>query len=140
MTDAKRNRSIIEGLFAELGRGNPRPFRDAMADDISWTSAGSSPWSRVFRGKEELLKELFAPVHAQLERPVQLTVQRIVADGDHVVVEASGRATTKTGEPYNNQYCMVYRLAGGRIVEVTEYMDTQLACARLTPPWTQAAS
>ena len=39
--------------------------------------------------------------------------------------------TTKSGKPYNNEYCWVFRLDGGRIKEVTEYMDTQLAEAAL---------
>ena len=62
----------------------------------------------------------------------------LLADGEHVVVEAQGRATTKRGQPYNNEYCFLYRLSGGKIVEVTEYLDTRLAGAVLHPPLTAA--
>jgi ketosteroid isomerase-like protein len=91
-------------------------------------------WSRTFDGKPAVLDQLLGPVRAQLVERIQLTVQRILADGDHVVVEARGRATTKLGQPYNNDYCFLYRLSGGKIVEVTEYLDTQLATAVLVPP------
>jgi ketosteroid isomerase-like protein len=29
-------------------------------------------------------------------------------------------------EVFVGQYCFIYRLAGGRITEVTEYLDTEL--------------
>ena len=57
---------------------------------------------------------------------IELRPQNIVAEGDHVVVEAQGKARTKSGQDYNNTYCFVYRLAGGKIVEGHEYMDTEL--------------
>ena len=51
----------------------------------------------------------------------------VIAEGDYVVVQqhATGR-TTKTGKPYNNRYCLVYKVVGDRIKEITEYLDTEL--------------
>jgi len=134
MTTTDDNRRILTEIFTELDRGNPRPFAEALADDVRWTTPGSSVWSRTFDGKPAVLDQLLGPVRAQLVERIQLTVQRILADGDHVVVQARGRATTRRGQPYNNDYCFLYRLSGGKIVEVTEYLDTQLATAVLTPP------
>jgi ketosteroid isomerase-like protein len=67
-----------------------------------------------------------------------MVAQRILADGDFVVVEARGANVTKTGAPYNNNYCFVFRLAGGKLAEVTEYMDTELVTAALGDPSTAA--
>jgi uncharacterized protein len=33
---------------------------------------------------------------------------------------------TRSGVPYRNEYCMVFRIVDSRIAEVTEYNDTQL--------------
>jgi ketosteroid isomerase-like protein len=33
---------------------------------------------------------------------------------------------TTSGKPYNNTYCIVLRLADGKIVQVDEYCDTEL--------------
>ena len=134
MSTTEDNRRLVAGIFDELERGNPRAFADALADDVRWITPGSSVWSRTFEGKAAVLDDLLGPVRAQLVARVQLTVRRILADGDCVVVEAKGRATTKTGVPYNNEYCFLYRLAGGKIIEVTEYLDTQLATVALVPP------
>ena len=55
----------------------------------------------------------------------------IVADGDRVVVLARGHAQTVEGRTYANDYCFVFRMQDGKIVEVREYMDTILADAAL---------
>jgi lactoylglutathione lyase len=70
----------------------------------------------------------------QLVRPVEVTAHHFIADGDLVVVEASGRATTKTGRPYNNTYCWIFRLAGGKVHELKEYIDTELVSTTLDAP------
>jgi ketosteroid isomerase-like protein len=59
---------------------------------------------------------------------------RIVAEGDIVVVEARGRNTTLDGKAYNNSYCYVLRLEGGRLKEWTEYADSALVNAVLGDP------
>ena len=41
-------------------------------------------------------------------------------------VRARGSALVRNGRRYDNDYCLVYRLACGVIVEVTEYLDTAL--------------
>ena len=141
MTDATttaRNRKLIEGIFAELASGNPRPFADAFADDVRWITPGSSVWSRTFTGKRAVLDDLLGMVRRQLVERVRLNVLRILADGEYVVVQAEGRATTKKGKPYNNAYCFLYRIAGDKITEVTEYLDTELATAALDAPWAAA--
>ncbi len=49
-----------------------------------------------------------------------------------MVVEAKGNNTTKAGKSYNNTYCFVFRLAAGKLQELTEYMDTQLVVEALS--------
>ena len=56
---------------------------------------------------------------------------RFIADEDCVVVEARGKNTTKGGNAYDNAYCYVFRLANGKLVEMTEYLDTELVTSVL---------
>ena len=47
-----------------------------------------------------------------------------------MVVQTLGKGRrTKTGNDYNNTYCIVYRLSDGKVKEVTEYCDTELITA-----------
>jgi len=143
MTATEQNRQLVEHMFSELANGNPAAFAAALADDVRWHTPGHSIWSRTFHGKRAVLDDLLGPVRAQLVERVRLAVLRIIADGDHVVVEAKGSATTKTGKPYNNEYCFVFRVADGKVAAITEYLDTELAAQALVAPWastTTAAS
>ena len=133
VTATEHNRTLIAGIFAELANNNPGPFVDAFADDVRFTIAGSSVWSRTLTSKQALL-DLLGMVRQQLVERIRLNVLRILADGEYVVVQADGRATTKKGKPYNNVYCFVYRIAGDKITEVTEYQDTELATGTLDAP------
>ena len=133
MTPAE-NKSLVERLFEQRSRGNPAPFIDAMADDFVWRIIGTTAWSGAYVGKADIRERLTKPLYAQLTAPTRLTPSRILADGDHVVVECDGDATTVRGERYANTYCMVIRLADGKLRELTEYMDTALVDRVLEPP------
>jgi ketosteroid isomerase-like protein len=128
---APTNKQIVQDIFAELARGESKLFVESMADDFRWNLAGVTRWSQTFDGKQAVLTELFALLSSTLVGPIITTANRIIADGDYVVVEARGNSTTKTGIPYNNKYCFVFRLADGKLREVTEYMDTELATAAM---------
>jgi hypothetical protein len=67
-------------------------------------------------------------------------VDRLIAEGDIVVMEARGEATSATGRPYNNRYCIVFRLAGGKLAEITDYVDTELITSSLFPDGGETAA
>jgi ketosteroid isomerase-like protein len=128
------NKHLVERIFSELAKGNGRPFVDSMADDFTWIVKGTTAWSGTYRGKEAVRTELLDPLLAQFASPYTNTARRIIAEGDHVVVECQGNVTTSAGKRYDNTYCYVLRLAGGRLKELTEYLDTELVTAALEPP------
>jgi ketosteroid isomerase-like protein/catechol 2,3-dioxygenase-like lactoylglutathione lyase family enzyme len=125
------NKRLMQHVFAELHNGNPRPFVDSFADDVRWTIVGTTKWSRSYEGKQAVLDELLGPLRERLVDRVKVTAQRILADEDCVVVEARGEATTKTGKAYNNTYCWIFRIAGGKVREITEHLDTELVATAL---------
>ena len=57
-----------------------------------------------------------------------------IAEGDTVVIEARAEMMSKAGAPYNNEYCLFYRLRDRKIVEMTEYQDSTL-CERVLGPY-----
>lgn len=126
------NRQIMQRAFDALAVGDSRPFLNLLADDVSWRVMGQTPWSRTYRGKPSVLQDLLRVLGERLADRYRATADLILADGDHVVVQARGQTTTKTGKPYNNEYCFVYKLENGLITEVTEYLDTELVVAALS--------
>lgn len=134
ITETASNKMYMQHIFAELAKGNRRPFAEAMADDFCWIITGSSSWARTYRGKAAVRTELLEPLFAQFAGEYSNSAQRFIAEEDYVVVQCRGNVTTKKGEAYNNSYCYVIRLAGGKMRELTEYMDTALTERVLVAP------
>jgi len=131
---ANENKELMQRIFAGLAKGDGQPFRESLAEDFTWTLTGTTAWSRTYRGREAVLRELVGPLFAKFADTYTNTAQRFIAEGDHVVVECRGRVTTKAGPRYDNAYCWVCRIEGGKLQELTEYMDTQLVATVLGDP------
>ena len=131
---AADNKKLMQQIFAELEKGNGKPFMDAMRDDFRWTITGHGAWSKTYAGKSAVLNELMKPLFAQFAGKYTNSAQRFIAEDDFVVVECRGKVTTKTAKPYNNSYCYVCRFKDGKLGELTEYLDTELVAEVLAPP------
>lgn len=127
------NKRLLQAAFAALAGGDGRKLLDCMAEDFTWTVLGTTPWSGRYAGKRAVRRDLFAPLLAQFAGPYTNQALRFVAEGDVVVVECRGRAETRAGQRYDNDYCYVCRFADGLMVELTEYLDTALVERVLAP-------
>ena len=128
---AMTNKKLIEEIFAAAGNPDAAVrdralFTASLADDATWTVTGQYSWSRTFKGKDAILNELHGHVRSLLVDRARTVAHRFIADGDFVAVEAKGDNLTKQGVRYDNDYCLVFRLVGGKIKEVREYCDSVL--------------
>jgi uncharacterized protein len=126
------NRKLLRDIFDQLAIGNGRPLVDAMAEDCRWVFPGDWSWAGTWESKREIVAGLLQPLMAQFES-YRSEADLILADGDRVVVQARGYATTTRGERYHQTYCFVYRVAGGRLAEIVEHCDTALVERVLDP-------
>lgn len=127
---ATLNKQLLMVAFTEAAQGNPSRFRELYADDVRWTTIGTTRWSGTFAGKQAV-REMFERLYPLFAERIVITPLRFIAEDDLVAVEGRGRATTRTGKAYNNSYCLVFRMAAGKIKEITEYCDTALIDAVL---------
>jgi uncharacterized protein len=123
---AAENKELIRNMFAELSKGNAQAFMDKMADDVRFTIIGTTKFSGTCNGKQEFINKVLAPLGAQLEGGLTLTPDNFIAENDYVAMQARGNSRTKSGGTYNNTYCQIFRIANGKVQEVTEYLDTEL--------------
>jgi len=125
------NKQLMRQIFDGLARGDARLFLDSLDETTVWRMIGTSAWSGVYTGKTAIRRDLLTPLFAQFADQYVNVADTIIAEGDTVVVECRGKVATKTGQRYDNTYCWVCRLAGGKIVSLTEYMDPQLVATVL---------
>jgi ketosteroid isomerase-like protein len=73
-------------------------------------------------------------IRHQLGGASVITASKFIAEGDFVVVQATGHNATVRGERYENTYCWIIRMHEGKMRELTEYADTQLIESVLRDP------
>ena len=95
-----------------------------LAEDAVWVIPGFG----TYRGKQDIFAKLLAPTEKLMKSMGSSVITNIVAEGDYVVVESYATdRMTKSGKPYNNTYCHVYKLGDGLVQHITEYADTAFA-------------
>ena len=112
-------------------------FADNLADDASWIVTGQYSWSHCFKGREAILNGLMGHFRSLFAERPRTVGYNFIADGDYVAVEARGDNVTKAGLRYDNQYCMVFRIEGGKIKEIKEYCNSAMV-ERVLGPFPEA--
>ncbi len=120
---AAENKELIRKMFAQAPGAD---FLDNMADDVKWTIIGTGKYSKTYNGKQDLAARLLGPLGEQIEGHLVITPFNLIADGEYVAMQSNGKSLSKNGVRYDNTYCHVFRIVGGKIKEVTEYLDTEL--------------
>jgi uncharacterized protein len=131
---AAENKQLMQEIFARVADGDGSLFVEHLADDVVIRVSGQYSWSQTFKGKEAALRDLYGVVRERTTGLRKTIPLRFIADGDIVVIEARGEMLSKAGVPYNNEYCLIYRLRDRKIVEMTEYQDSTL-CERVLGPY-----
>jgi ketosteroid isomerase-like protein len=120
------NREIIRRAF-EAWRDGTAPITDVFAPDMVWRIEGHSLASREYESRDRFVDEVLAPFGARFAngepfRPSR--VRSIHADGDTVIVVWDGRGVANDGQPYENSYAWIMRLADGKVVDGTAFYDS----------------
>ncbi len=123
---AAENKKLIQDVFDAWASGDGMAFFNTLAEDVRWTVIGTSPVSRTYTSRQAFVDGAAKPLTAKLAGPIQPTVVNIIAEGDNVVLQWEGKATTKAGKPYNNSYCWVMRIDNGKVKEGMAYIVTEL--------------
>jgi uncharacterized protein len=119
-----QNKKITKEFFEALSNGSDK-YLDFYSDDsIIWTAGNNAIGGT--RTKEEVVS--FAQnILSSFPNGIKFNITGITAEDERVAVEISGEAIHASGEAYNNQYHFLLRMKDGKILELKEYMDTQLA-------------
>ncbi|WP_433758856.1 nuclear transport factor 2 family protein [Nocardia sp. CA-135398] len=122
---AAANKKLVEHIFDQMSKGNTRAMAEAMAEDFRWIFPGNWSWSRTWEPKTVVLNELLRPLMTQFTE-YRSAADFVIAEDDRVVAQVRGHGITTGGEPYEQTYCFVFRIANGRLTEVIEHCDTAL--------------
>ncbi|MGH7818453.1 MAG: nuclear transport factor 2 family protein [Candidatus Binatia bacterium] len=129
----EQNKALVTKTWQALLGGDPEGALANFSDDVSWWISGTLDGvSGVKKGKQQVLAFL-GGVAGAFPKGLKSEIQRVHADGDTVILELVNRGTSATGKAYENEYCFVFDLRGGKIQAIREYVDLEKAKIALAP-------
>ena len=118
------NKKLVEDFFSILSSGSQDYLDFYTEESIIWTAGENAIGGS--RSKSEVVG--FAKsVLDSFPEGITFNVVNLVAENDYVAAEVEGSAMHVSGKPYNNKYHFLLKIKDNKILELKEYMDTQLA-------------
>lgn len=119
------NKQLARDMIDALTRNDAEWVKANYSDDFRIWVTGSLPFSGE-NDKEGALAGMPAVLDLFPDGLV-FTIDRMVAEGDTVAIEARSSGKTFRGDQYAQEYHFVMRARDGQIYEWKEYMDTEHA-------------
>ena len=120
----EENKDIAIKFFEALSSGSEAYLDFYNDDSIIWTAGDNAIGGT--RTKKEIIT--FAKdILEAFPNGIEFKITGITAENERVAVEVQGDAIHISGKPYNNFYHFLLKIKDGKIIELKEYMDTQLA-------------
>ena len=120
---AEQNKAIIARFIEMMSAGDTPGILASYTEDGHVQTMGSTLISGVF--DREQIAAAASRVFEVFPEGIRFVVHEMTAEGDRVAVEAESFARHISGKDYNNKYHFLFRLRGGKVVELKEYCDTE---------------
>lgn len=125
------NTAIVAAAWQAFASRDAARIAACFAADAEWiappgnATAIAIDYPHHMRGSEEIAHFIAIEFGRLFVADVAIDFRTMAAAGDLVLVEERMRATLVNGRSYDLPYCFVFSVAGGRIAQVREYMDTR---------------
>ncbi|MFA7603291.1 MAG: nuclear transport factor 2 family protein [Novosphingobium sp.] len=128
---SEANKQVALDFLNAMSDGDAERMARCLTDDAETFTKGFGQVSG-WRNRETMLATAaaFREIVPTGFRP---KIEKVVAEGDTVVLEFEGNAELRNGKPYCNQYVFIFSFAGGRIRQLNEYFCTVLADTTILP-------
>ena len=124
MATVENNKQLTLKFFDAMRRGDADAIADTYADEGRVVTMGNTLISGS-RGKEEI-RQFAGGVLDAFPAGLKFTILNMTAEGNRVAVEAASEGLHVSGKPYRNHYHFLLTWKQGQLLEMKEYMDTEL--------------
>ena len=124
MSQIKKNKELVQEFFNLLSSGSEKYLDFYNNESVIWTAGENAIGGS--RSKSEVVGFAKSVLDA-FPKGITFNVVNLVAENDYVAAEVEGSAMHVSGKPYNNKYHFLLKIKDDEILELKEYMDTQLA-------------
>ncbi|WP_082849948.1 nuclear transport factor 2 family protein [Halioglobus sp. HI00S01] len=124
MTTIERNKQRTLEFFDAMQRGDGEAIANAYCDEGRVVTMGQTLISGS-RRKEEI-RQFASGVLDAFPEGLAFNVVGMIAEGDRVAVEAVSDGMHVSGQQYSNAYHFLLTWRDDGLLELKEYMDTEL--------------
>ncbi|MWV27767.1 nuclear transport factor 2 family protein [Aurantiacibacter rhizosphaerae] len=118
------NKRVVREFLKHMSAMNAPEMAKWITDDFTIVHTPASVLHGTYSAAE--MPALAEKITATLPNGIQLHITDMFAERDAVIVQATGTATSASGKPYNNTYLLLFKVRDGRVVSMTEYLDSIL--------------
>jgi ketosteroid isomerase-like protein len=120
---AEQNAELVRNFWQDIIGGRIDAALANTSDEVSWLIPGNVPnVSGLKRGKDEVRK-FVGGIGQAFPQGLRTEISKTHVAGDAVIVELTNRGKAFNGKDYENEYCFVFELEGGKIRRIREYVD-----------------
>jgi ketosteroid isomerase-like protein len=125
------NKELVKRTWQTLLGGNPDAALANLTDDVTWFVTGTLKGVSGLKKGKEAVRAFVGSVAQAFPGGLETEIKNTYGEGDTVILELVNRGTSVRGKPYENEYCFIFDLAGGKIRAVREYVDLAKATVAL---------
>ncbi len=124
-SEVEANKQIAHEFMAAMSSGEAGRILALYTEDVCVWTAGTLPFSGPHDRSE--VAALCAGLLGAFPQGLQFSIRAMTAEGDRVAIEAEGRGTHVSGKLYHQHYHFLLVIRDGKIAQMKEYFDTELA-------------
>lgn len=135
--NSEKNKAIVTRFFEAMNNGDVDFIVDSYAADGCLQTMGNTLISGTYT-KEQVAASA-GSIFEVFPQGLKFTATSMVAEGDKVAVEAVSEGQHVSGQTYSNEYHFLFEFREGKLLKLTEYMDTErvtdVLCGGQRPPF-----
>jgi ketosteroid isomerase-like protein len=126
------NLELIRGTYEGSSEDNGRNLLAVLSPDVEWTEAEGFPYAGTYVGPEALIAGVFRRLGSEWTG-YRADVHTYIADGDRVAAFGVYSGTyNATGKSMTAPFAHLYQIKDGKVIRMTQYVDTVLVTRALT--------
>ena len=127
------NLEIIRATYEGSSEENGRNLLAALAPEAEWTEAEGFPYAGTYVGAAAIIAGVFQRLGSEWTG-YRADVHSFMEDGDRVAAFGTYSGTYKaTGQSMRAAFAHLYVLRDGKILRMTQYVDTAMVREALAP-------
>lgn len=120
---AEQNKELATKTLRAFWTGQVEAGLADLSEDASWLICGRLAGVSGLREGKPAIAQWANSIGQVFPEGLQTEFHKVYCEGNAVIVELTNRGKTTTGKNYENDYCLVFELADGKIRRIREYVD-----------------